>query len=304
MTKIILMIGCLSDALGMNELGDTDGSDSSEDQQDIHALGSVMSLNELCRPSSLNWRGGAIRRNRWISRSCRALHMSGPPPQPSSVRYDKFESLSLALPSRSGDLGWGRHKLHQLLTDFVTPEVVPDVQCDGCNRDRDPSKPILSKQIKILNFGKLPVCLCIHISRNVWSPAGMSKRQDYVQFPMRLSLAAYTFIHSQYQRKLSNSVYTSTSEGGSPLSSSVPMSWGAGSLADMNEFRNVYQLAAVLVHTGDAHSGHFITYRRGHQTTKWYYTSDVEIREVTVDEVLQSVAYMLFYEKTSTPSMF
>ncbi|KAJ8981885.1 hypothetical protein NQ317_007277 [Molorchus minor] len=67
-----------------------------------------------------------------------------------------------------------------------------------------------------------------------------------------------------------------------------------------NEFRNVYQLAAVVVHAGDAHSGHFATYRRGHQNSRWYYTSDVEIREVTVDEVLQSTAYMLFYEKTSS----
>jgi ubiquitin carboxyl-terminal hydrolase 30 len=322
--KISRKAGCLSDALGMNEL---EAAEPEEDVSEFNTLGSVMSLNELCRPSSLNWRGTAIRRNRWISRSCRALQMSGPPQQPvshpftgtltsqlrctecghkSSVRYDKFESLSLALPSGAGDLGWGRHKLHQLLTNFVTPEVVPDVQCEGCNSGRDPAMPsILSKQIKILNFGKLPVCLCIHISRNTWQPGGISKRQDYVQFPMRLSLAAYTFIQAHYQRKLTNSVYTSTSEGGSPLSSSMPMSWGVGNLSEMaNEFRNVYQLAAVVVHTGDAHSGHFITYRRGHHNTKWYYTSDVEIREVMVDEVLQSTAYMLFYEKTSNMSAF
>lgn len=321
-------IGCLSDALGINELGDPsdEEEDDSSNNKDLHAIGSVMSLNELCRPSSLNWRGGAIRRNRWISRSCRALQMSGPPPQPvnhpftgtltsqlrctecgfkSSVRYDKFESLSLPLPNGSGDLGWGRHKLHQLLTNFVNPEIVADVECDGCNLSRDRGKPILSKQIKILNFGKLPVCLCIHISRNTWNATGMTKRMDYVQFPMRLSLAAYTFIHSQYQRKLTNSVYQSTSEGGSPLSSSIPMSWGMSSLSDFsNEFRNVYQLAAVVVHTGDAHSGHFVTYRRGYQNSKWYYTSDVEIREVTVDEVLQSTAYLLFYEKTSSMSVF
>lgn len=54
---------------------------------------------------------------------------------------------------------------------------------------------------------QLPVCLCIHISRNTWQPnGGMSKRQDFVQFPMRLSLAAYTFIQTQYQRKVTSSV--------------------------------------------------------------------------------------------------
>lgn len=63
--------------------------------------------------------------------------------------------------------------------------------------------------------------------------------------------------------------FISTSEGGSPLSSSTPLNWAGNSLSDMaNEFRNIYQLAAVVVHTGDAHSGHFITYRRGHQNSR------------------------------------
>lgn len=73
----------MSDALGMNEMGDLDDDDPT-DQGEFNSLGSVMSLNELCRPTSLTWRGGAIRRNRWISRSCRALQMTGPPPQPTT----------------------------------------------------------------------------------------------------------------------------------------------------------------------------------------------------------------------------
>lgn len=115
---------------------------------------------------------------------------------------------------------------------------------------------------------QLPTCLCIHISRNTWNSGAMSKRQDYVQFPMRLSLAAYTFLRVQYQRKLTNSLYTSTSEGGSPLSSSMPTAWGAGHSLSEADFRHIYQLMAVVVHAGDAHSGHFITYRKGHQNTK------------------------------------
>lgn len=64
-------------------------------------------------------------------------------------------------------------------------------------------------------------------------------------------------------------MYTSTSEGGSPLSTSMPTSWNAGSLNDMgHDWRNVYQLASVIVHTGDAYSGHFVTYRRGYQNSK------------------------------------
>ncbi|KAK5641063.1 hypothetical protein RI129_009610 [Pyrocoelia pectoralis] len=319
--KMSRKAGCLSHALEICDIGNPEIEPESSE---VESMGSVMSLNDLCRPSSLSWRGGANHRYRWISRSCRSLQLlAGPPAQTlshpfsgtltsqlrctecshkSAVRYDKFESLSLPLPSGMGDLGWGRHKLHQLLTNFVTPEVVLDVQCEGCNERRDPAlPPIYSKQIKILNFGKLPLCLCIHISRNMWQTGAMSKRQDYVQFPIRLSLAPYTFLQAQNQRKLTTSLYTSTSEGGSPLSNSMPSAWGAGSFCDKAaEWRNVYQLAAVVVHSGNAHSGHFITYRRGHQNTKWYYTSDVEIREATIEEVLQSTAYMLFYEKSTS----
>lgn len=133
----------------------------------------------LTRPRTLRWGGRLTRKHRWISRSCRSLKftLSGPPPLPvnhpfcgtltsqlkctecgykSPVRYDKFESLSLTLPIGMGDLGWGRHKLHQLLSNFVTAEVVNDVSCEGCNRGRDKSlTPILAKQLKIQQFGKV-----------------------------------------------------------------------------------------------------------------------------------------------------
>lgn len=48
----------------------------------------------------------------------------------------------------------------------------------------------------------------------------------------------------------------------------MPSSWGAAQHTQSNqEWRHLYQLAAVVVHIGDAHSGHFATYRRGHHTT-------------------------------------
>lgn len=55
-----------------------------------------------------------------------------------------------------GDLGWGRHKLHELLTSFTSAEVVNDVFCEGCNRGREMTlSPIQSKQFKTQQFGKV-----------------------------------------------------------------------------------------------------------------------------------------------------
>lgn len=65
-----------------------------------------------------------------------------------------------------------------------------------------------------------------------------------------------------------------------------------------------YKLTAVITHLGDVFSGHFVTYRRSPTTksgnkysSKWLCTSDHAVKEVTLDEVLSTEAYMLFYER-------
>ncbi|KAI0240480.1 Ubiquitin carboxyl-terminal hydrolase 30 [Lamellibrachia satsuma] len=67
--------------------------------------------------------------------------------------------------------------------------------------------------------------------------------------------------------------------------------------------RNTYKLVGVLVHLGDVFSGHFVTYRRSPSMNgqrfpaRWLCTSDTVVKRVSLEEVLQSDAYMLFYEK-------
>jgi uncharacterized UBP type Zn finger protein len=60
-----------------------------------------------------------------------------------------------------------------------------------------------------------------------------------------------------------------------------------------------YRLRAVVEHLGMADSGHFVTFRRNvvDGRTKWFYTSDSYIRTATLEEVLKSSPYMLFYER-------
>lgn len=65
-----------------------------------------------------------------------------------------------------------------------------------------------------------------------------------------------------------------------------------------------YRLMAVVVHYGDIFSGHFVTYRRspclqpGEKfSKKWIYTSDTQVKRASLEEVLASEAYMLFYQK-------
>ncbi|KAI4342581.1 hypothetical protein MLD38_027193 [Melastoma candidum] len=64
----------------------------------------------------------------------------------------------------------------------------------------------------------------------------------------------------------------------------------------------VYQLVGVVEHSGVMRGGHYVAYVRGGRREKadnasvWYYASDTHIREVTLQEVLRSDAYILFYE--------
>ncbi|KAH3894140.1 ubiquitin carboxyl-terminal hydrolase 30-like [Dreissena polymorpha] len=67
-----------------------------------------------------------------------------------------------------------------------------------------------------------------------------------------------------------------------------------------------FKLTSVVMHLGDVFSGHFVTYRRsllrkrGEQfSSQWLCTSDHAVKEVSLEEVLATEAYMLFYERES-----
>ncbi|XP_017064136.1 ubiquitin carboxyl-terminal hydrolase 30 homolog [Drosophila eugracilis] len=204
----------------------------------------------------------------------------------SAVRYDKFDSITLNLPpQRRTGLSLGH-----LLSDYITSEDLSDVKCDSCNETTTHTKSV--------TFAKLPACLCIHVARTVWLPTGqVCKRQDYVHFPESLSMAPYSFV----QPHLNSQAGTPWGSTMSLYSSSLPMNNGVGGGEGFGTMfpKNLYRLLAVVVHSGEANSGHFVTYRRGslRNAHRWFYTSDTIVREVSIDEVLSVPAYLLFYDR-------
>ncbi|KAK2845823.1 hypothetical protein Q7C36_010677 [Tachysurus vachellii] len=244
----------------------------------------------------------------------------------SPVRYDSFDSLSLSIPA----VQWGRLvTLDHCLQHFISSETIKEVECENCTKKQAESEDsqVLKSQrttfVKQLKLGKLPQCLCIHLQRLTWSPEGAPiKRQEHVQFSEYLSMDRYKHISAAQTLQVHSMAKTPTTEqpnnqtvangvdqehhnNNNPLSngsiSSVFLRPASLNFAhDFSSSEYLYRLTAVLVHHGDTHSGHFVTYRRSlasFSSPQWLWVSDESVRKASLQEVLSSSAYLLFYER-------
>uniref|UniRef100_A0A3P8VD92 Ubiquitin carboxyl-terminal hydrolase n=1 Tax=Cynoglossus semilaevis TaxID=244447 RepID=A0A3P8VD92_CYNSE len=234
--------------------------------------------------------------------------------QQSPVRYDSFESLSLSIPVPQ----WGRQiSIDQCLQHFISSETIKEVECENCTKTM--IKVLESQRttfVKHLKLGKLPQCLCIHLQRLTWSSEGTPiKRQEHVQFSEYLSMDRYKHnVSTQRNMQLRCTAKSANVENtDKPTDNGIGMSCcslPSYSFIEPSPLPAYYfLLTAVLVHHGDMHSGHFVTYRRSPSSprscspfsSQWLWVSDDSVRKASLQEVLSSNAYMLFYERVQRP---
>ncbi|GFV99673.1 ubiquitin carboxyl-terminal hydrolase 22 [Trichonephila clavipes] len=65
---------------------------------------------------------------------------------------------------------------------------------------------------------------------------------------------------------------------------------------DLTNSKHIFTLFAVVSHRGDKTGGHYISYIRQHRD-KWYFCDDDTIVRCSLEEVLESEGYILFYHK-------
>lgn len=287
-----------------------------------------LALNRSVMPLKLPFEG-------WCSSTitCLKCHKSRP------QKHQKFVDVSLSLQHLSSSNS--RPNLYDCLEHFSFRESLSDVECLNCSyaellasKDmledifrRGGSKDIgdlidkityleknshqlekVSQEIialsrirsqasKQLKISRLPEVLCLHLSRrNFCSRSGrMTKNRFKVSFPARLDMAH--FVEGDAASESASSLI---------LGNNRPTSFD-------------YDLRAVIVHHGDADSGHYTTYalldvdekeegrasRESESDTgdilspgrKWMHFSDENVVEVSEQEVLSSEAYLLFYDK-------
>ncbi|XP_048820096.1 ubiquitin carboxyl-terminal hydrolase 30 isoform X2 [Lagopus muta] len=308
---------------------------------DVHSLEPEITQKQIsCRtrgslpPMSNHWKSQHPFHGRLTSNMvCKHCEHQSP------VRYDTFDSLSLSIPAAV----WGHPMtLDHCLHHFISSESVKDVVCDNCTKIQaegtlngqsiENQKTTFVKQLKL---GKLPQCLCIHLQRLSWSNQGTPlKRHEHVQFNEFLIMDIYKYhipVHKSTQNDLNQKSSEETKPGtrdgiavkpsdaeqtcgtksllmNGACSSPLLMSSGTFPLAAFPECSPpvyLYRLMAVVVHHGDMHSGHFVTYRRSPPSPKsplsvsnqWLWISDDTVRKASLQEVLASSAYLLFYER-------
>ncbi|KAL1768713.1 ubiquitin carboxyl-terminal hydrolase 30 isoform X1 [Sigmodon hispidus] len=261
----------------------------------------------------------------------------------SPVRFDTFDSLSLSIPAATwGHPLTLDHCLHHFISSESVRDVVCDnctkIEAKGTvNGEKvEHQRTTFVKQLKL---GKLPQCLCIHLQRLSWSSHGTPlKRHEHVQFNEFLMMDFYKYRllghkPSQHGPKASENPSSALelqdtqvapkpalSQPGVPETQVFmngacppsllpalpsPMAFSLPVVPDYSSSTYLFRLMAVVVHHGDMHSGHFVTYRRSPPSAKnplstsnqWLWVSDDTVRKASLQEVLSSSAYLLFYER-------
>uniref|UniRef100_A0A673FP17 Ubiquitin carboxyl-terminal hydrolase n=1 Tax=Sinocyclocheilus rhinocerous TaxID=307959 RepID=A0A673FP17_9TELE len=236
--------------------------------------------------------------------------------QQSPVHYDSFDSLSLSIPS----VQWGRPvTLDQCLQHFISSETIKEVECENCTKQQAGelvNGEVLESQrttfVKQLKLGKLPQCLCIHLQRLTWSKEGTPiKRQEHVQFTEYLSLDRYKHSHSSTSLITTGRYIHACFTGNVVYFNLLHMVTYLFFSPHSSSSEYLFRLTAVLVHHGDMHSGHFVTYRRcpaaprgtSPFSSQWLWVSDDSVRKASLQEALSSSAYLLFYERVQRPGL-
>ncbi|XP_035708703.1 ubiquitin carboxyl-terminal hydrolase 30 homolog isoform X2 [Folsomia candida] len=198
------------------------------------------------------------------------------------VKFETFESLTLLLPHSPLTISNFQLNVRSLLRELQKPVIVTQVNCDGCSKKQ--GKPMKSAFSKTLYFARLPYTLVFHILQSEWRPDGLSKRHVFVRYDERLNAGDLHHWNLTYKNKGSGD-------------SALP-SFKTETVQDLS-----YDLKAIVAHSGDADSGHFITCRRVPDTPanvsgcRWAFVSDEFVSELQDSEPFRFKPYLLFYEK-------
>ncbi|RIA80743.1 hypothetical protein C1645_881985 [Glomus cerebriforme] len=229
------------------------------------------------------------------------------------ANMDNENSSDTSEDKSNGNLSSGNDYLHSSNTNSLT-----------IKRQKQDSQPerkyMLRKAYKRYLFDSLPPVLVFHLKRfqqvgGRWS-VSMRKIDDFVAFDEELDVGDFVVPPEIEKKDEENGI-----NNGHIIDNETQ------SLPKQNKQNTKYRLYGVVVHLGSLYNGHYIAYvlsrniREGNQfglhftsdtvnkareieqkcktgnQRQWIYCSDSTVKAATVDDVLNSGAYLLFYER-------
>jgi len=178
-----------------------------------------------------------------------------------STTIDPFWDISLDLPAITDA---DSISLSDCLQRFTQPEHLGSgskIRCSHCDRHQESTKQ--------LTLQKLPVVASFHLKRFEHSSRLHKKITTRVDFPEIIDMTPF----------ITNSRKTRTDRD-----------------YLLSEPDNKYVLFAVINHIGTLDAGHYTSYIRQHSNL-WFHCNDHQILPASINQVLDSEGYLLFYHK-------
>eukprot|EP01125_Pyxidicula_operculata_P010452 TRINITY_DN3433_c0_g1_i5.p1 TRINITY_DN3433_c0_g1~~TRINITY_DN3433_c0_g1_i5.p1 ORF type:complete len:168 (+),score=31.78 TRINITY_DN3433_c0_g1_i5:301-804(+) len=148
-----------------------------------------------------------------------------------------------------------------------------DFLCEGCKSTH--------KSVRQFSIKSLPKILCLHLKRFKQTPQDRSKIETYVEFPLILDVAP--FLSDRVVRERERKADPQQPQHHPP---NPPFK------------REHYKLFAVVNHIGSIDKGHYVCFISHPPSSLWYKCDDHIITRASLQKVLGSQAYLLFYIKT------
>lgn len=177
--------------------------------------------------------------------------------------------------------------------------------CDKCKE--------LRNGVKLLSISSLPDILCIHLKRFRHDLPYPQKITRHVSFPLN-GLDMMPYLSEEKPSDLSASIESENSNTIKALptddnlfSNSLSSSRSSLSSPDSTQSADtpskskcLYDLVAVICHTGTYASGHYKTYALNDQSQTWYEFDDQYVTPVDPQTIASCEAYILFYKKVNS----
>ncbi|GFQ66870.1 ubiquitin carboxyl-terminal hydrolase 22 [Trichonephila clavata] len=184
------------------------------------------------------------------------------------TKNEYFFELSLDLGESLGGKNTANQdpvKLLDCLKRYTNPEILHNTPCSNCKSE--------NTSVKQLTIRKLPLVACLHLKRLAPNSIrkACNKNSTHVMFPEFLDMSPFMSTNCLDQTVTEDSM-------------------------DLTNSKNIFTLFAVVTHRGDQTGGHYISYIRQHRD-KWFLCDDDTIVQCSLEDVLDSEGYILFYHK-------